>query len=559
MGKGAGCNQCWVCNQKFEDYTAEEYARENYEYGSDEDEDGEVPFEAVDRDTCPDCLEKQKREQAKDAELVRLRAANASSKQIAATMKELQALRATNKELSAAKEGLVRDGDKAQSLIQDLRKELSASVGEVAKLRSENEQLRQAGPAQMPAEVAHSGASPTQMPAEARSLLSPSRWVLRPVTAEAGSAPYLLAAQPTVIGRAQNMSSGSGSQSQSQGENDDALKITINATNKAGISRTHAKLKVSDDGESLTIVGESDNPIKIVKPPVGASASAEAPQSCKQGEAPLPLAHNDLLQLDGWRTEPQFVFRVQQLTSSATSVASPPDDAPEGATQQPERCLKEAQARISQLEQQLDTLRAEKQELLRGKTDSQSAHEQTAASMTVDLTADDSDDPPPAAPRKRKAAAAANGSPSQQTRQKQSSGTKFAHKSQVAPTQRFAIKRNADITVEEFDEEDMVDCYGSHEIEMAQQMVRDEVEIHESDVMETDDTGIITLVFSSADEANKVARERFLEVCSDWGKEFDEEDEEEEGGGRRRRSGVKAGCPIKASISRARLWQAAMR
>ena len=57
-------------------------------------------------------------------------------------------------------------------------------------------------------------------------------------------------------------------------------------------------------------------------------------------------------------------------------------------------------------------------------------------------------------------------------------------------------------------------------------MIREEIEVHERDVMETDRTGIITLVFSTATEANAAARERFLNSCSDWGKDFDEKEEE---------------------------------
>jgi hypothetical protein len=122
------------------------------------------------------------------------------------------------------------------------------------------------------------GASPVRRPAVSsaqRRLVSPSRWVLKPVTAEAGSAPYLLTAQPTVIGRVQNeiASGGAGdshsegdSQSQCETHGDAApLKIGINAAGKAGISRTHAALQLSNDGESLTIVGKSDNLINAAE------------------------------------------------------------------------------------------------------------------------------------------------------------------------------------------------------------------------------------------------------------------------------------------------------
>ena len=63
---------------------------------------------------------------------------------------------------------------------------------------------------------------------------------------------------------------------------------------------------------------------------------------------------------------------------------------------------------------------------------------------------------------------------------------------------------------------------------LASQMIREEVEVHERNVMETDHTGMITLVFMTAAGANEAARERFLSLCSDWGKEFNEKDDEEE-------------------------------
>ena len=75
---------------------------------------------------------------------------------------------------------------------------------------------------------------------------SPSRWALKPVTAEAGTAPsYLLAAQqPTLIGR----------QGEGGGSADAAApKIAVSADGTAGISRTHAALSTSEDGASLLV------------------------------------------------------------------------------------------------------------------------------------------------------------------------------------------------------------------------------------------------------------------------------------------------------------------
>jgi hypothetical protein len=43
-------------------------------------------------------------------------------------------------------------------------------------------------------------------------------------------------------------------------------------------------------------------------------------------------------------------------------------------------------------------------------------------------------------------------------------------------------------------------------------MIREEVEVHERNVMETDHTGMITLVFMTAAGANEAARERFLSL-----------------------------------------------
>ena len=152
----------------------------------------------------------------------------------------------------------------------------------------------------------------------AASTLSPSRWALQPVTAAAGSAPYLLASgEPTLIGRLV----------QDQGEADSgSTKIAVVAAGSAGISRAHAAL--SAEGGSLTIISKSSNLIKIVR-----GADSRELEALKQGAAPVSLAHDDLVQLDGFRDNPRYIFRVEQLAVATAPIAagprsSPPDDAP---------------------------------------------------------------------------------------------------------------------------------------------------------------------------------------------------------------------------------------
>jgi hypothetical protein len=97
-------------------------------------------------------------------------------------------------------------------------------------------------------------------------------------------------------------------------------KIGLLAPGSAGISRTHATLEVP--AESLTIAGRSINLINVVR------ASGAAPLAVKRGKRPLALEHDDLVQLDGFRDDPRFVFRVEKITNAATDNTSPPDDAP---------------------------------------------------------------------------------------------------------------------------------------------------------------------------------------------------------------------------------------
>eukprot|EP01046_Picozoa_sp_COSAG06_P021865 COSAG06_NODE_1664_length_8767_cov_14.628749_2_plen_515_part_00 len=153
-------------------------------------------------------------------------------------------------------------------------------------------------------------------------MASPSRWALRPVTAAAGSTAYLLAAtsQSTVIGRA---CADDTAVSAPAAESSGTGKIGLLAPGSAGISRTHAALQVS--AESLTIAGRGTNLISVVR--AGGGSDSEPVRS---GEPPVQLEHNDLVQLDGFRDDPRFVFRVEKIATAAVAdhSASPPDDAP---------------------------------------------------------------------------------------------------------------------------------------------------------------------------------------------------------------------------------------
>ncbi len=173
---------------------------------------------------------------------------------------------------------------------------------------------RGSGPASPPAARTRAGGDA----AAAASMLSPSQWALRPVTTAAGSAPYLLASDElTLIGRLV----------QDQGEaGSGSTKIAVVAAGSAGISRTHAAL--SAEGGSLTIISKSSNLIKIVR-----GAGSRELEAVKQGAAPVSLAHDDLVQLDGFRDNPRYIFRVEQLAVASAAIvtgprSSPPDDAP---------------------------------------------------------------------------------------------------------------------------------------------------------------------------------------------------------------------------------------
>ena len=383
MGKGGGCSRCCECGGKFEAYSAEEYAEGQ----------GEEP----DYDTCPDCLDTRADAAAKDSELERLREENARLKTSGAGAAEQP-----------------RDDSELERLRKENEHLKKSGAAAVEQLRDENSKLKSSAAA------------------------STIQWALAPVTPEAGSAPYLLAAdRPTVVGRG---SAGASSQSGSEPTDPHPpLKIAVNATGKDGVSRTHVALVLSEDSQKLTVTGKSNNLTKVVKPASGASAEP-APLGFKLGEH--ELQHGDLLQLDGFRDEPRFIFRVEQLQSqpmiAAAAVdrrASHPGDPPTELA-----ALTKAQTNIDQLEEDLAKLAAEKDDLVgqlgratqppvvdKESSKSEAAadgvvrkQQQAGATAAIDLTADSSDDdepaqsaavaaaakaPPHPPPAKRKAAA----------------------------------------------------------------------------------------------------------------------------------------------------------
>ena len=370
MGKGGGCSRCCECGGKFEAYSAEDYAEDQ----------GEEP----DYDTCPDCLASRVDAAAKDSELERLREENTRLKKSGAAAAEQP-----------------RDDSELEQLRKENENLKKSGVAAAEQLRDENAKLRSSAAA------------------------STIHWALAPVTPEAGSAPYLLAAdRPTVVGRG---SAGASSQSDSEpADPHQPLKIVVNATGKDGVSRTHVALVLSEDNQRLTVTGKSNNLTKVVKPASGASAEP-APLGFKLGEH--ELQHGDLLQLDGFRDEPRFIFRVQQLQSqpmiAAAAVdrrASHPGDPPTELA-----ALTKAQIKIDQLEEDLAKLAAEKDDLVRqlsratqppvvNKESSKSAaaaadgvgrtQQQAGAAGAIDLTAESSDDDEPTQSAPAAAAAA---------------------------------------------------------------------------------------------------------------------------------------------------------
>ena len=157
------------------------------------------------------------------------------------------------------------------------------------------------------------------MPATTRRL----SWSLFPVSEEAGTETHELALSgETLIGRTATGSS----QAASQGTDDSTRKIVVNAGKDSGISKTHAQLRVSVDG-SLTLIGKSQNSMKVIQ-----SSTPQQPRKVGASSAPLPLADGDIVQLDGFRAAPRFVFRVQRRDTGARTDVSANERAAEMTT-----------------------------------------------------------------------------------------------------------------------------------------------------------------------------------------------------------------------------------
>ena len=360
---------------------------------------------------------------------------------------------------------------------------------------------------------------------------SPSRWALKPVTAEAGTAPsYLLAAQqPTLIGR----------QGEGGGSADAAApKIAVSADGTAGISRTHAALSTSEDGASLTLAGKSTNRVRILRQENGSVVT----QSVRAGDESVSLKHDDLVQLDGFQKQPRFVFRVEQITTAP--VSSPPDDVPSAPPSREElreelraeltaqlemSCghqLKVEKESVAKLEQEKAKLEQEKQALSTQAQEERAKLEQEKSDLAQQLQA------------AKKASAELEESLAK-TREKLLAAERKAEQPQAAkaaaaqaaeqrPACVFRVERTVDATVHGFDEGDTTDCYGQDEYEMACDMVRQEVEVKDNSEQDGN------LVFATVEEANEHARKRFIATCAeqfqhDFGPASDDEDDEDEG------------------------------
>eukprot|EP00746_Dinoflagellata_sp_MGD_P161930 gnl/MRDRNA2_/MRDRNA2_89272_c0_seq1.p1 gnl/MRDRNA2_/MRDRNA2_89272_c0~~gnl/MRDRNA2_/MRDRNA2_89272_c0_seq1.p1 ORF type:complete len:120 (-),score=37.81 gnl/MRDRNA2_/MRDRNA2_89272_c0_seq1:348-707(-) len=118
-----GCHRCVQCGQKFEGYDADEYAAENRGSKSDRDSDessrdsSESEIDCWDMEgnyeTCPECLEKAKRQKKKDMQLTSL-------------MSENQTLRSENEklksELAACKKRLRKQEEKENQTLKRQKK-----------------------------------------------------------------------------------------------------------------------------------------------------------------------------------------------------------------------------------------------------------------------------------------------------------------------------------------------------------------------------------------------------------------------------------------------------
>ena len=312
-----------------------------------------------------------------------------------------------------------------------------------------------------PADAGTPAAQERKVLAAAAAASSPSRWSLKPVTAEAGSANYLLSEQ-TTIGRASQQVS------EKSKEASAPLKISIDAPGSAGISRTHAALHVSKDGSSLTVVGKSSNLIKVVR----ATGGASAPLELKQEAQPVALNHDDLLQLDGFRDEPRYVFQVQELCGEpASSKNSPPDDVPTEddatALKKANHMLKEAQARIAALEQA------------------------NAAPRPTDVTVD----LPPRTRATRQRLFPRNGKRwlPQRVRRRRNGPLQLRDAC-------FYVRRTVEFVMTSCGE--AVDCCDQYEADAHEEMVKGALEKHSAEIDGS--------AFSSLERANEEARQRFL-------------------------------------------------
>ena len=100
-----------------------------------------------------------------------------------------------------------------------------------------------------------------------------------------------------------------GTDSQLDDSTEDSILVS---DERQHISRKHAVVELSPQGDRLTIVGKSINMLTVVRPgmpPVQAHKAVE-------------LNDGDLVQLDGFRKVPRFVFRVQLAQDPAPPASS---------------------------------------------------------------------------------------------------------------------------------------------------------------------------------------------------------------------------------------------
>jgi hypothetical protein len=117
-------------------------------------------------------------------------------------------------------------------------------------------------------------------------------------------------------------------------------KIVLSADKSSGISRTHATLTVTADGCSLILTGKSDNELRVVR-------ERAEPKRLFHGSS-VQLQDGDVVQLDGFREHPRFVFAIEQVRGNKAEETNYilPDAREEDSTQDAKGDVKAEGAKV---------------------------------------------------------------------------------------------------------------------------------------------------------------------------------------------------------------------